>query len=84
MSWSSSGHITKLKQSIFAFRYLWVLAVKPFVLNTVVSLKTAPNKIFEISRKKHEIICEPKQIKHDNYLLVNFLACTLILFTAVI
>jgi len=30
MGCASSGHITKLKQSIFAFRYLWLNSIHPF------------------------------------------------------
>jgi hypothetical protein len=34
MSCASSGHITKLKQSIFAFRYLCLLYMAPEALTT--------------------------------------------------
>ncbi len=46
MSCASSGHITKLKQSIFAFRYLWILQ-----WNTLIT--KVPSMMSKQSKHRH-------------------------------
>jgi hypothetical protein len=57
MSCASRGHITKLKQSIFALRYLWVEEHLPHLPKVEgLSLATA-SRTEMIKKKKIIIIC---------------------------